>query len=81
MSKIDYSGLKSTDKIKIKKMHQAGFGVIWPVYEVRLVRDRKSYLLCKCEAEDTSDQETGLKKAELIRNALLEEKNENSRFF
>jgi hypothetical protein len=62
--------LKSTDKIKIQKMYQSDFGVIWPVYEVRITNAKSNVLLCKCEGENTAD-DIGLKKAELIRDALV----------
>jgi hypothetical protein len=63
------------DKVKIKKMWRSDFGQSWPVYEVRLINNNKSTLLCKCEAENSKDEEQGLEYAELIRKALIHYKN------
>jgi hypothetical protein len=72
MKKQDVISIKLDDKIKIRKMWQSDFGASWPVYEVRIINKKtnSNILLCKCEADESNDENSGLKKAELIRESL-----------
>lgn len=73
IKKQEVISIKLDDKIKIRKMWQSDFGASWPVYEVRIINKKtnSNMLLCKCEADESNDESSGLKKAELIRESLL----------